>query len=204
MPGELAIPAGTLFRIGRAPDPLGLPPWNLIGTGRFDNPRNPPAYRVLYAGERRACFYERLADFCVDLDGVASQGLTLEWLTTRRIAEFRIVDPDGKLRWLDLTSPETFFQFRSLFKTELTWIGLSDFDISAATNEDRSLSQAIGQWTRTQGYQGFRYVTRRAPSLSCWAVFEGIAWDVINSGSPITSGDADLQNVAHDWNLALP
>lgn len=156
------------------------------------------------AGERRACFYERLADFRVDLHGVARQGITREWLNSRRLGEFRIVDPEGKLRWLDLTSPETFFPFRSLFNRELAAIGLNDFDISAATNEDRSLSQAIGQWTRTQGYQGIRYVTRHAPSLFCWAVFEGAMWDVINAGSPITSGDADLRIVAHDWNLTLP
>ena len=123
---------------------------------------------------------------------------------SRRIAAFRINDPHGKLRWLDLTSPETFFQFRSLFRNELTELGVSDFDISAATHEARSLSQAIGQWTRDQGYQGIRYVTRHAPSLSCWAVFEGVEWDVIENGRPIAPGDADLQIVARDWNLSLP
>ncbi len=163
MPGELSTPTVTLFRMGRGPSPLGLPPWNVIGTGRFDDPRRPPTYRVLYAGERRACFYERLADFRVDIQGVARQGITREWLNNRRLGEFRIVDPEGKLRWLDLTSPETFFQFRSLFNRELAAIGLNDFDVSAATNEVRSLSQAIGLWTNSRGYQGIRYVTVMHP-----------------------------------------
>jgi hypothetical protein len=142
MPAELLTPADILYRVGRAPHPLTLPPWHLVGSGRFDDPRRRAAYRVLYAGERRACFYESLADFRIGLHGVAEQGLTAEWLAGRRIAAFRLQDPDGLGRWLDLASPETYSEFRLTFRRELAAVGLADFDVSAATTDKRLLTQA--------------------------------------------------------------
>lgn len=159
---------------------------------------------MLYAGERRACFYECLADFRVDLQAVASQGITAAWLTSRRIAAFRLQDPDGRGRWLDLTSPETYFEFRTAFSQELTFLGFADFDVSAATSEKRLLTQAISLWAYQQGFSGIRYITRHAPSRHCWAIFEGARFEILDAGSDIRSSDDDPQLVASQWNLPLP
>lgn len=204
MPGELPTPTELLFRIGRTPAPLALPPWDLVGGGRFDDPRQRARFRVLYTGERRACFYECLADFRVDLPGVANQGITAAWLASRRIAAFRLQDPVGERRWLDLTSPHTFFEFRTIFSDELNLLGFTDFDVSAATSEKRLLTQAISLWAYQQSYLGIRYITRHAPSLNCWAIFEGAPFEIRDAGSRITSSDEDLRAVASEWHLQLP
>lgn len=185
MPGECPTSTDILYRIGRAPYPLTLPPWHLVGSGRFDDPRSQAAYRVLYAGERRACFYESLADFRVSIQGVAIQGLTIEWLARRRIAAFRLLDPDGHGRWLDLASPVTYAEFRQTFRRELAETGLTDFDVSAAASDMRFLTQAIGLWTDQQGYSGIRYVTRHAPSLHCWAAFGSVQLETLDAGAEI-------------------
>jgi hypothetical protein len=204
MPGELSTPSGVLYRIGRAPRPLDLPPWDKVGTGRFDDPRPSASYRMHYVGERSACFYESLASFRVGLDGIASQGITEEWLERRRIASFQLVDRSQSLRWLDLASPETYFEFRSTFGTRLRRLGFSDFDVSAATSDKRELTQSVGQWAHDRGYAGIRCITRHAPLLDCWAIFEGIPFDILDAGSTIASADADLQVVALQWQLPLP
>src|SRR6185503_815653 len=97
------------------PDPLAWTPWAYAGQGRFDDPRNPPEFRVLYAGERLACYFEVLASFRVDLHGVAAQGITKEWMISRRVAAFTVLDPEDRGRWLDLGSPATFGDFRVRF-----------------------------------------------------------------------------------------
>ena len=62
----------TLYRIGRAPEPCKLPPYEFCGYGRFDDPllapRHPgPWYRVLYLSETRlVCFLEILQGFRPD------------------------------------------------------------------------------------------------------------------------------------------
>lgn len=161
MPGEIATPVKALYRIGRSPDPLALPPWDKQGGGRFDDPRPVPQYRVLYVGERRACFYECLASFRVALDHVASQGITSDWLARRRIIALRFDDPRQRHKWLDLVSPETFFTFRQTFRDLLRQFAFSDFDVSVATSDRRALTQSVGFWAHEHGYAGIRYITRR-------------------------------------------
>jgi hypothetical protein len=204
MPGEVSTPDGPLYRIGRAPNPLDFPPIDRVGFGRFDDPDPGPRYRVLYAGERRACFFECLAPFRVSISGIASEGITAEWLIRRRIAALQIEGSDRQLRWLDLAAPETYFEFRITFSEQLRQAGFSDFDVSAATSERRELTQAIGQWAHERGYAGIRYVTRHAPLLQCWAVFENTAYSPIGPALPIEFDDADLQAVAHARKLRIP
>lgn len=71
---EAPPPPTTLYRIGRTsdPQPLALPPWKYVGDERFDDPER--VFRVLYTGERRACFLESLAHLRADL-GELSQRL---------------------------------------------------------------------------------------------------------------------------------
>lgn len=126
------------------------------------------------------------------------------WLASRRIAALRLQDPVGERLWLDLTSPQTFFEFRTVFSDVLSLLGFADFDVSAATSEKRLLTQAISLWAYQQGYLGIRYITRHAPSLHCWAIFEEAPFEIVDAGSRITSSDHDLQAVASEWNLLLP
>jgi hypothetical protein len=204
MPGELPTPAGTLYRIGRAPSPLDLPPWGRQGSGRFDDPRPNPVYRVRYVGERRACFYECLASFRVALDGISSQGITNEWLSRRRIAALRFENPVQHFNWLDLASPETYFEFRTTFSEQLHRLGFTDFDVSAATSDRRALTQPIGQWAHEHGYAGIRYITRHAPLHFCWAVFDSTTYETVDARRELALDDTDLRIVARQWRLDLP
>ena len=101
-------------------------------------------------------------------------------------------------------SYETFFELRTIFRNELNHSGLTDFDVSVATSEKRILTRAIGGWAYEAGYQGIRYLTRHAPELHCWAVFEGASFEIVDKGSAITLADEDLLVVAKQWNLPLP
>lgn len=206
MPGELATPTEPLFRLGRAPSALAWPLWERVGDGRFDDPRRDPAYRVLYAGERLACFFEKVAPFRPDREGVVDRAITRSWVERRRIARFRLHDPDGRWRWLDMGSPATFADFQVRFGAQLEAFGYRGFDLAAAASDERGLTQPIALWAYQRGYHGIKYPTRHAPGLSCWAifsVFEGV--DVVAlDESPVALDDEDLRAVAAAWALPLP
>ena len=205
MPGPAACgtPTEPLFRLGRTPQALAWPPAHLVGAGRFDDPRTPPTFRVLYAGERRACFFEKLAPYRPDRPGTVDRPITASWIGSRRIAAFSVVDPDRRLRWLDLRSPVTFADFRHRFQAELEAAGHLDFDLIAAATDRRLLTQAIARWCHLNGYSGIRYATRHTPDLSCWAIFDGVRIDELND-RPVSPDDPDLIAVAEAWGIELP
>lgn len=140
MPAELSSPPDTLYRVGRAPDPLQFPPARQPGRNRFDNPGHGPAYRVLYVGVRRACSYEVLADLRPDIRAVGAgpsrlrSGITMEWLQSRRIGSLHLTDLTRVQKWLDFTRPETFTDFRIRFRRLILQHGFSDFDLRACAN----------------------------------------------------------------------
>lgn len=185
---------------------LRVSPARFVGEGRFDDPSGAAAYRVLSAGERRACFYETLADFRPHprTAGTAHGAGPSSWFERRLIGCFELVDVDRSRTWLDLTSAAAFTDFRIRFRELLEFHGFHDFDLSAATTDRRSLTTAIGRWAFQPGYRGIQYVTRHTPALSCWAIFEGVAFQVIDAGSEIAFDDPDLIAVAADLNLVLP
>jgi len=156
---------------------------------------------VLYAGDRQACFFECLAQFRPALTDVSDSGITGPWIESRRIATFVVIDEDGIGRWLDLTAPQSYAEFRNVFSVELDHAGLSDFDVSAATSDKRVLTQAIAVWAFERGYWGIRYVTRHAPHLYCWAIFESVTLKTVEPPSPILAIDDDFQAVAQQWGL---
>jgi hypothetical protein len=204
-PQAVPSPIGHLYRIGRAPDPLAWVPWPYVGDGRFDDPHR--RFRVLYAGERRACFLEVLALFRPTLAGVTSATLTGQWLATRRIARFSLDDPVGRGRWLDLRSAATLQALRRTFAPQLLRLGIADFDLSAATSGDLDLTQAIAAWAYDEGYHGIAaYVTRFDPAGTGWAIFERA--DHVPIGDvevqPIALDDPDLRAVADLFALPLP
>jgi hypothetical protein len=68
-------PDGSLYRLGRQPDPWAWPDWSYAGPdGTFGNRYDDPAasYRVLYASSQRiGAFLETLARFRPDLEVLA-------------------------------------------------------------------------------------------------------------------------------------
>jgi len=101
----------VLYRIGRLPDPLAWPPWDYVGTGRFDDPAG--EFRVLYATvQRRTGFLETLARFRPSLEVLAAlEGVEntdepfpmpqvpADWYHARAIGRLRL---RTRQRWLDL------------------------------------------------------------------------------------------------------
>ena len=207
-PRAIATPVATaLFRIGRRPDPLAWAPWAYVGDGRFDDPER-RRYRVLYAGERRACFLETLADFRPGLDGALTREFARDWIESRLIAEFTLVDPTRDRRWLDLRAPETHQVLRREFGPLLLDQGFSDFDISTATSDRLDVSQRIGGWCFERGYAGIVYLSRLDPARTCWAIFERTGRDAsllhVITIRPIAETDPDLRAVVALFGLPWP
>jgi hypothetical protein len=213
---ETGTPTTLLYRIGRG-DPAAWPPWDRIGDGRFDDPEG-DRYRVLYAGERRACFAETLARFrpppALLLDperlptdvAKAFGRVPPRWLATRRIASFRLEDLDPPARWLDVRAPETHQVLRRELASVLVGLAFTDFDISTATSSERRLTQPIGAWAYDRGYQGIVYSSRIDPNLTCIAIFErdpGVRPTAV-ARRPLGLDDPDLRAVAEMFGLRLP
>lgn len=204
MPRDLPAPRELCYRISFAPRPLDFPPWIYVGSGRFDDPSLTPAYRVLYTGSRRACFYESLANFRAGrLKIVAEQTIGRDWFDRRLLGALNIDESDGPQKWLDLTSPATFDSFDDEFAGLLLARGIARFDVSTATSADRALSQAIGQWAVKNGYNGIEYMSRHGGGLTCWAIFEGTPFSPHDIGSAIDPADPDLREVIRAWDLRL-
>lgn len=206
MPGELDTPTSPLYRLARKPGALEWPDWNRVGSGRFDDPKSPPQYRVLYVGDRRACFCEKLAPFRPDREGIVSRSITESWIESRVIARFMLRDPEQRWRWLDLRSPTTFSDFRSRFGHLLDEFGYRDFDLSAAASDERNLTRPIALWAFENGYHGIRYPTRHDPDGNCWAIFSvtNPAQFINVEIARLKADDEDLAAVATAWGLRLP
>jgi hypothetical protein len=210
-----SIPAGSLYRIGRAPDPMADPPPSIRqGAGRFDDPEG--RINVRYAGERRACFVETLARFRLPLDLLAAlaavqpgdRGRDLPplgtvpsgWLTTRRIAVFTVDAPDRS--WLDLREPETHQALRRKLAIELRDQGYEAYALGDALGQDRRLTQLIARWARDQGHAGIIYLSRYDPHLTCTAIFPDTRL-VTAKIEPIAANDPDLLAAAALFELAI-
>lgn len=203
MPGEIVAPDEPLYRLGRSPDPLGWPDSSRSGTHRYDDPPSPARYRVLYAAERRACFYESLAEFRPAPAGPAILPITPEWLSNHLVGSFSINDLDNRLRFLDMRSEATYADLRYRFARELREVGYGDFDLMAAASDRRSLTQKLGLWAHQAGFHGIRYPTRHTPDLNCWAIFDHVEIKAL-SVTELRLDDPDLRAVCRTWSLLLP
>jgi hypothetical protein len=206
-----ATPRGAVHRIGRLPDPLAWPPWELVGDGRFDDPRR--EFRVLYAGQRRACFLETLAGFRLSVEALAAlrqvtgsqerspRGVApTDWYQKRAVARLRL---GPRQRWLDLRAADTREALRSELADTLLDLGLADLDLSGVLGPQRRLSQAIARWAYERGYAGIVYPSRFDDALSLWAIFEGAAFEPVGLPEPIVPDDPDLVATARLFGLAI-
>ena len=206
-----ATPRRVLYRIGRLPDPLSWPPRDYTGGGRFDDPKG--EFRVLYTGQRRACFLETLAPFRPSLEALAQirqrsgrdeeaprAVVPKDWYQRRAVAGLRL----GRgQRWLDLRSAATRETLRSEMADTLLELGLADLDLSGVLGPRRQLTQAIARWAREQGHAGIAYRSRFDERLTLWAIFEGAAFERAGPPQPIVSGDPDLVAAARLFGLGL-
>jgi hypothetical protein len=204
-------PRGVLYRIGRLPDPLAWAPHEVAGGGRFDDPQS--EFRVLYAGQRRACFLETLAPFRPSVEALAAlqqvtgsqepipRGMVpADWYQKRAVARLRL--RPGQ-RWLDLRATETSEALRSELAATLLDLGLADLDLSEVLGPWRSLTQAIARWAYEHDYAGIVYPSRFKDALSLWAIFEGAAFDPVGVPEPIVPDDPDLVATARLFGLAI-
>ena len=206
-----ATPRGALYRVGRLPDPLAWPPHELTGNGRFDDPQG--EFRVLYTGQRRACFLETLAPFRPSLEALSAwQQVTgsqepsprgvvpADWYQKRAVARLRL--GPGQ-RWLDLRATATREALRSELAAALLDLGLTDLDLSGVLGPRRHLTQAIARWAYEHGYAGIVYRSRFDDALSLWAIFEGAAFEPVGVPEPIVPDDPDLVAAARLFGLAI-
>lgn len=205
-PKYVATPAFRLFRIGRYPDPMAWAPWDRVGDGRYDDPRLSKRYRVLYAGERRACFLESLAKFRPDLFGKTQFPLSSGWIARRGIAEFSLEETGSTCQWLDMRATETLQFCRTQFATSLIQHGIPDFDLSLATSKKLEITQEIGQWAFDTGCYGIVYPTRFAVDLACWAIFERTdgPQPVRTDVQPLSPDDQDFITVCTSYAIPIP
>ncbi len=212
----MAPPRTLLYRLGRWPDPLALPPPQFTGAGRFDDPAR--RFRVLYvAKQRRACFAEILAAFRPDLEVIAARrdetgkleldeqpAIPAGWLQGRAIQQLRL---GSRQRWLDLRALEIREQLREVFASLLVELGIPDLDLSAVTRSDlvgRKLTQQIAAWAYDNGYHGITYPSRLAGQGNCRALFEGSRWTAAGNPELVAPDDPDLLAVARVFDLTVP
>lgn len=215
-PPEIASPPDLLYRIGRWPDPCGLPPWTAAGLERFDDPAG--RFRVLYTAEdRRACFVETLASFRPPLDADLDPlrpywggrrppllgRIPPDWHRRRAVCRLHLAGSSGH-GLLDLRALPTLVILRDVFAALLVDVGLRDLDVSGVRGPSRRLTQAIGAWAYDEGYGGIAYRSRFEDAYTCWALFEGRAtWAPAGPPELITRRDPDLRAAATLFGLVL-
>jgi hypothetical protein len=192
-------PADIIYRIGRG-QPVVWPDWRYAGDSRFDDPYG--RFRVLYAGDRRACFLETLAPFRPGLREDERAGeIPAEWFASRRLASFTIVGEDW--RAVDLRSSESIHELRVELRLFLAAQGHTDFDFSHVLSKDIQVTQNIAAWAYEHGFNGIVYRSRFALDQSCIALFEGSLLADVHA-SKISRHDPDLLWASNILRITIP
>ncbi|MGD9894475.1 MAG: RES family NAD+ phosphorylase [Dehalococcoidia bacterium] len=210
------VPDDGLFRIGRWPNPLAFPPWEIAARkqNRFDDPHD--RFRVLYRAETRlACFVETLAPYRPDGHVLAALRQVTPAEGEDELPEAGIIPSDwrrdrlmGRLnldpgqQWLDLRLNEILESLRWELAESFRDLGYTAFDMSNALGSNRRLTQVIAGWAYDQHYQGIAYKSRFGSDLDCWAIFEGAGFEDTDI-APIPIDDRDLANAARRFMLRL-
>jgi hypothetical protein len=82
-------------------------------------------------------------------------------------------------------------------------LGLEDLDLGGVVGPKRQLTQAIARWAYDHGHTGLVYSSRFDAALTCWAIFEGAAFEPVGLPVPILPDDSDLVSVARSFGLAV-
>ena len=83
--------------------------------------------------------------------------------------------------------------------------GLSEFDLSVTTSQNRRLTQKISDivYREPPRYAGIRYVSRYGDGVENWALFEPFTQISGLNSCSISENDLDLQNALKVHNLRL-
>jgi hypothetical protein len=209
---------GTLFRVGRRPDPWAWPDWAYAhedGTfgNRYDDPLG--EYRVLYAARPRlGAFAETLPRFRPDLELAAecaeiagdradadfpaplpAGGVPVEWCDTRAVGSARHTGT-----FADVGRSESLAHLRSALAARALHYGFDDLDAGELRRRvPRAFTQEISRHVFVHGRDdggrplaGLRYLSRLGDDLVNWAIFETEP-PVQTAGEPVDRADADLR-----------
>jgi hypothetical protein len=204
---EAPLPDGPLYRLGRAPDPLAWIDWRYTGSGRFDDPVQPPRFRAMYLAEQRlACFIETLAAWRPKLDLLerlaalppgdrgndvpwqAFGRVPRDWPLLRRIGAVRL---HPHQRWLDLRVHEARETLRAALAPQLLRLGYDDLDLGDTLSRDRQLTRMLAEAAVDDGFNGVVYKSRFDHAFDCLALLDGATFDRIDE-RPLMSDDPDL------------
>lgn len=169
---------------------------------------------MLYATtQRRTDFLGTLARFRPSLDVLAAlqaventneripmPRVPADWYHTRAVGRLCLAT---RQRWLDLWSFETHQALRQELAQTLLDLGFEVLDLSGVVGPRRQLRQAMARWACERGYGGLVYGSRFDNALTCWAIFEGAAFDHVGEPEPILPDDPDLVSVARSFGLAV-
>jgi hypothetical protein len=225
-------PDAGVWRVGRAPDPLGasqpLSADDLDNpkTGnRFDSPLG--SYQMLYfSSSLEGCFGETLARFRPDVGllkviGTEWQDLGFmgigdvprDWRQKRLAVRVRFPSDPARfpagIDFLDVDSIATRETLRSELAGILAYYNLSDADAATVYSNDRRVTRWIGQWAYDahdeQGkplYAGIRYSSRLDPSWECWGVFHDVPI-ASHETRPVSEHDEAMRKIAKTYKLRV-
>lgn len=201
-------PARTFYRITRKEHPGLFPPPD--GRARFDDPRG--EYRVLYGAlERAASFAESLQQFRPDMaTRAAIAALTFRvvpespvrlrtWAGARVILTLRLA---RAARLCDLRSSVDLERAADGISPQAKALGLTDFDASQVTGQDRSVTRAVSRWAYEHEYDGLLYPSRLGTEWNCCAIFDKVRPRVMARAS-ISVDDADLVAVCGAFGIRI-
>jgi len=209
------MPAVTVHRIGRSPDPWQYPDWSRANSdrtfgNRFDDPNG--EYRVLYASSARlGCFLETLARYRPDVALLADlQNITgdddfvfpgivpSDWLDARILGT-----ADAHGTFADIASGEWISRLRHRLARALIELGIPDFDASVLQRSaPRILTQRISEFVYGERFDGIRYLSKYGHDIENWALFEPAELTSTRHGY-IQPDDPDLLNALRIFGLAL-
>jgi hypothetical protein len=211
-----------VWRVGRGDNPLAtsMIPADLLAENRagnrFDSPKGD--YGVTYYGsDLTCCFGETLArlrpkpelavlvrDEWRERNFMEVGAVAAEW-RQRRIA----VRVKVKGTFLDVEALSTRARLRQELVTELARLGYDDFDVPTIRGSDRRPTRAVSQWAHEQTdrrgnrrYAGIRYMSRINSSWECWAVFEEVPVEIVESHA-ITLDMPELRKVEKLFDLCV-
>ncbi len=197
-------PAGTIYRLGRAPDPWTARDWALAGPdgtfgNRFDDPTG--VFRVIYASSQRlGCFVETLARFrleasmireLAEIEGESDHNplgnVPAEWFDNRVMGA---AVAEGE--YADICSAEWIGKLRSPLLRR--FLDLDDVDASVLQRTaPREVTQEVSSIIFDHGFAGIYYRSKYGHELENWAIFEPFPIIPVGSPQPIYPTDPDFR-----------
>ncbi len=210
MRGVQALKSGDLvWRVGHHTSPLGFPPFQHFGQGRFDGP--PDLFRTLYCSQNPlTCIRETLVKFRPSVKARSDfaklgtptwSNVTAAWRQENVLISADLKIPSGELMSLEdqslLVSLEVELADLLLSKD------IEHLTLGAIQGGDRELTQAIAHALFVRGAAGVLFPSKYDDGR-CAGLFEGRARLLGRSAPQSFSGvQPELEQVCREWDLIL-